>query len=236
MTSARTIGFAVLPFACTCGIFVACGGGVAGGGSPAADGGPLDGATSADSGIPAHDAMPVLADADAATGDGAPRVPANHRPVDILCPKQRGPGDTGGLSPGDCDADTDCTSGANGRCLASCGPPGCFASNCSYDGCFTDSDCGGTVPCACRPSVTSNLPNYCLVGSTCAIDSDCGPGGYCSASGRGEWCTAKYHCHTALDVCLDDSDCADGGGSGRCNFQPTLGYWACGPVCGPPPP
>jgi hypothetical protein len=200
MTSARTIGLALLLFACTCGIFLACGGGVAGDGTPAADGGPFDAATSADAKInPTHDAMPMPPDADvadatdAALSDGAPRVPANHRPVAVPCPMQRGPGNTGGLPRGDCDADTDCTGGANGRCLGLCGPPGCAASFC-----------------------------------------DCGPGGYCSPSGTAPWCNRQYYCHTALDTCLDDSDCAPGTMTGMCSFQPTLGHWACGPFCTPP--
>jgi hypothetical protein len=256
VASARPIDAVSLLLACAAaaGAFLACGGGVSGG-SPDPDAGSFDraaGDTTAaleDSATDAwHSSIPdastdiadLLRDAtpdgpgmDAAGGDGASRVPANHRVSGTMCPVQRGTGSTDGLTPGDCDADTNCTTGTTGRCLPSCGPPGCFASDCSYDGCFSDSDCGGRVPCACRPSATSSAPNSCIRGSTCAVDSDCGPGGYCSPSGASEWCGARYHCHTTSDACLDDSDCPSGGG---CNFQGMLGHWACGFVCGPPPP
>jgi hypothetical protein len=238
--------------ACAPGVLLACGGHTASSGSPGPDASALDSAialpddsgtdaqhseipeASTEAASPLQDAMPPACPGmDSGTTDGAPRVPTNHRAAGVACPMQRGPGSTGGLPPGDCDADTDCTAGANGRCLPSCGPPGCLGSNCSYDGCFSDSECGARVPCSCRPSASSSDPNGCVMGSTCAVDSDCGSGGYCSPSAAGEWCGATYHCHTPCDACLDDSDCPQGVG---CNFHWTLGYWSCGDVCGPAPP
>jgi hypothetical protein len=204
MASTRTIGVALSLLACATG--VACGGHGVSGSSPGPDAGFFDSATpplddsgtdaqhseipeaSTETASPLHDAMQACPGMDQGARDGAPRVPTNHRASAVACPMQRGPGSTGGLPPGDCDADTDCTAGANGRCLPSCGPPGCFASDCSYDGCFNDSECGGTIPCSCRPSVTSSAANTCLTGSTCAVDSDCGHGGYCSPSGASDWC------------------------------------------------
>ena len=54
------------------------------------------------------------------------------------------------------------------------------------------------------------------------MDSDCGPGGYCSPSmetcystnpeavveGRNYGGPNPYYCHTASDLCINDSDCA----------------------------
>jgi hypothetical protein len=54
------------------------------------------------------------------------------------------------------------------------------------------------------------------------VDSDCGPGGYCSPSmetcystnpeaeveGRNRGNPNPYYCHTASDLCINDSDCA----------------------------
>jgi hypothetical protein len=49
---------------------------------------------------------------------------------------------------------------------------GC-ATNCSYDFCSADSDCGVRVPCHCRTSPTDFSNSWCVSGSNCAIDSDC---------------------------------------------------------------
>jgi len=72
---------------------------------------------------------------------------------------------------------------------------------CSYDECFADSGCGAGTPCICRSSATDNSANVCDVGGNCAVDSDCGKGGYCSPSVGG------YFCHTVADLCVNDSDC-----------------------------
>lgn len=53
---------------------------------------------------------------------------------------------------------------------------------CSYDACTSDSDCAAGVPCQCRESAEDNAPNVCVTGGNCAVDSDCGSGGYCSPS------------------------------------------------------
>jgi hypothetical protein len=195
-----------------------------------ADDGALSYGIDGSPGVPNPDAgCPGMA---AGTSDGAARVPLSHRASGTPCPMQRGAGDTDGLRSGDCDADTACTAGTNGRCLPSCGPPGCFASVCSYDGCFSDSDCSAKTPCGCRPSASSSNANACIGASRCAVDSDCGPGGYCSLSDFG-WCGASYQCHTPCDACIDDADCSSGE---PCAFHGTLGYWACGSTCGPAPP
>jgi hypothetical protein len=175
-------------------------------------------------------------------GASSARMPVSHRPASPTCPASRGPGVTDASSQGppagsDCRVDGECTAGANGRCLLVCGPPGCGGLACSYDECFDDSACDGGLPCLCRSSAADTATNYCGRGSQCAIDSDCGPGGYCSPSGLREWCGPRYFCHTRCDTCLDDGDCPPTASAAQnCDFNPRLGHWACGSICGPPPP
>ena len=179
--------------------------------------------------LPDAACAPYLPDIDAS------RVPENHRPSASACPGARGAGalsaacgyDAGPPLP--CLHDSDCTTGANGRCLPA--PPVNCATACSYDECTGDSDCAG-VPCDCRSSSSSSAANVCLAGSGCRVDSDCGAGGYCSPSGVATSCSVAYFCHTPNDKCTDDSDCPDGEG---CDFDPNAAAWACGLACATPP-
>jgi hypothetical protein len=168
------------------------------------------------------------------------RVPLEHRATAMACPSQRGPGslptscnyDAGMTAT--CLADTDCDAGTNGRCMHPDLTPAICVVACSYDGCFSDSDCPAGQPCACRASSTDSTANACVSGSQCRIDSDCGSGGYCSPSpGYGDFhCGMAYFCHTSSDTCIDDSDCD----SAHCQFDSTASHWACGgPGCAPPP-
>jgi hypothetical protein len=174
---------------------------------------------------------------DAGLEDGGPtRVPMNHRPAGSACPQQRAaispeastctPPDSS--SCGACTKDSDCTQGTNGRCGYD-GPAAYLV--CSYDGCFNDSDCDGGAPCQCRLSSTSLAANVCLTGSNCRVDSDCGPGGYCSPSVL-ELCS-----------CLSTALCGDSGGgcyeytgSGSPGLPPGPGWTSipceCGDSCG----
>jgi hypothetical protein len=173
------------------------------------------------------------------SGDASRRTPLLHRAAGVACPTGRGPGlsicDCIGsvgrclCAPGECGQDSNCTTGISGRCLMN-GPAPITA--CSYDTCFSDSDCPAKTPCVCRSSASGSEPNSCLTGSDCRVDSDCGPGNFCSPSQYGQWCGFTYHCHTASDTCLDDSDCVGAG----CNFNKQTGHWACGGDCGPAPP
>jgi hypothetical protein len=168
------------------------------------------------------------------TGKYAGQTPVNHRPSDAQCPSQRGaappfcaggtctsqpyPYDAYGLT--SCYSDSQCTAGVNGRCFP--GEGMVSAGGCSYDECFADSGCGARTPCICRSSSTDNSANVCDVGGNCAVDSDCGPGGYCSPSMETCYSTNPeaevegsnyggpnpYYCHTASDLCINDSDCA----------------------------
>lgn len=187
------------------------------------------------------------------------RIPAVHRASEgPACPQERAPGNyaelcmiDGGIEGTQCVRDSDCTQGTNGRCLASPPPVTPCGGFCSYDECFTDADCGGNVPCACRSSASDGAANRCLPLSNCRLDADCGHGVYCSpsqiqgcirlcpepcptggcsASGQPVPCScstncgAGYFCHSGCDACVDDADC-DGGACTHLNE----GGWACLP-------
>jgi hypothetical protein len=196
-----------------------------------------------------------------ASRDTSVRIPLLHRPAGSTCPSERAPGaldcrcpgSDGGCScvQGNCSQDSDCTAGVNGRCLLANAP--FLYVGCTYDTCFSDSDCSPQEPCACRASASSTIENYCLVGSNCRVDTDCGPGGYCSPSQVsggcdclstalcgpdvhcwagdtpvpcvcGDSCGHGYFCHTPQDTCLDDSDCTNWG---TCNYDWLNTTWSC---------
>lgn len=165
---------------------------------------------------------------------GLSPVPTDHRSEAVACSQERAPGSASVV--GDCTEDSECTDGMNGRCISPnvVGPLG--RSGCSYDTCFGDSDCRAK-PCRCRQSATSSAPNYCLTDSNCQLDSDCGPGGFCSpsllnvdssiagtASSGSGLAAFGYFCHTPQDLCLNDSDCDQY----RCLPEEGCGWMACG--------
>jgi hypothetical protein len=177
---------------------------------------------------------------------GDAEIPIYHRAAPSCCPTERGPapgtqpydGGIGGTANG-CSTDSQCTAGADGRCFpweGLVGPGGC-----SYDQCFTDSDCSG-APCECRTSASDNTANVCAPGGNCALDSDCGSGGYCSPSQACFfYAPPTYYCHTASDTCINDDDCPlvdAGGGCGvprNCVYDPQAQHWACSQqACCPP--
>ena len=152
---------------------------------------------------------------------GGAKIPLQHRSTSVSCPSQRGPGPScTGTMCSSCSTDSQCTAGVNGRCFPWEGQVS--RGGCSYDECSSDSNCGAKTPCLCRSSSTDNSANMCDVGGNCAVDSDCGPGGYCSPSmetcystnpeamveGRNYGGPNPYYCHTASDLCTNDSDCA----------------------------
>jgi hypothetical protein len=170
---------------------------------------------------------------------------AHHRPAPACCLSERGPGPAGQPYPSGvastCTSDSQCTAGANGRCFPFEGLVG--YGGCSYDECFTDSDCGSGATCLCRGSSTDNSANVCVEGGNCVVDSDCGPGGYCSPSVEASCLFARpYFCHTATDTCTDDSDCSSvDAGRGSCPILAPCAYgpgeerWACTQLtCCPP--
>ncbi len=143
-----------------------------------------------------------------------------------------------------CATDAQCTQGPDGRCFPFGGL--LWTAGCSYDECFTDSDCPSGAPCICRTSAGDDSPNICAAGGNCVLDSDCGPGGFCSPS---EFCDARlpgwaafgYYCHTAADTCINDVDCPpiDAGGGcsipSVCRYDTQAMHWACNDQrCCPP--
>jgi hypothetical protein len=190
---------------------------------------------------------------------GSGGVPLQHRSKSEPCPAERGPAPqfcAGGTctgqpypAPSSCSSDSECTAGRNGRCFPWAGL--ITAGGCSYDECAADSECGAKTPCICRSSTTDAAANVCVVGGNCAVDSDCGPGGYCSPSLDACYSTNRealiegnnyggpnpYYCHTAADLCLDDSDCGspDGGTTATsscpeftpCAYNVQNGRWEC---------
>lgn len=154
--------------------------------------------------------------------------PSHHRPVALGCPTTRDPGKAGSPRSGDkCAADTDCTTGKNGRCMES------LAGNvCSYDDCAGDADCGSGGVCDCRDPDLYGA-NTCFKGN-CHVDKDCGKGsGFCSPSGLiSTSCPGLplgaigFFCHTPGDECADDGDCGDKPG-GSCAYSPDALHWKC---------
>jgi hypothetical protein len=190
------------------------------------------------------------------SSSGELRIPQNHRAAGSTCSEQRAPGSVSipdacyinPIATISCVQDSDCTAGTNGRCVSG-GPIACHA-GCSYDACFSDSDCPSDQLCECR-SVAFAGANWCIAGGNCRIDADCSPGSFCSPSlidkiscvcpspalcGPdnnpssagiqlcGNSCGQGYFCHTPQDSCIDDSDC---GSPGSCAYDQLDQRWAC---------
>lgn len=156
------------------------------------------------------------------------RVPEKHRPAEIVCDDQRGPGSSpepGASDFSSCNEDADCQDGANGRCTGNSHD----GWNCTYDRCFDDSGCMGV--CQCSGGFRSDA-NVC-VGGDCQVNADCGPGGYCSPSfgDCGEYLgVVAFYCHTPEDECIDDADCEGEpqfGFNPYCAFDPGASHWRC---------
>jgi hypothetical protein len=158
------------------------------------------------------------------------RVPQNHRANNAQCldVAPMGAADcplVASAPASDCQTDSQCTSGLNGRCENNGGgPAGC---NCSYDTCTRDDACQTGGPCACHGSPYLSGGNVCAPGN-CQIDSDCGAGGFCSPSLSPMSCfsLSAYYCHTPNDQCVDDADCPKDSGS-RCMYDVTARRWQC---------
>jgi hypothetical protein len=189
---------------------------------------------------------------DASTVSDA-RVPLYHRAAHATCPMQRAPGMSDVIENGMpgfppcptppppttvcCSSDSQCDGGTNGRCSTRTTGPPIPENQCTYDECFTDSNCPSGTPCICRSSPTDNTANVCVTGGNCVVDSDCASGGYCSPSPLLNTCDdpGPYYCHTASDTCIDDSDCfVDGGPAFFCAYEPSARHWACNEWFCPP--
>jgi hypothetical protein len=175
-----------------------------------------------------------------------PSVPAAHRPTAVACQTTRPPSASGSDAaipdsgfPGQCDSDSQCTAGKNGRCQQIGGD--IAGMSCNYDECATDAECGTDKVCECGTSLGSDgrSANTCIP-ANCQTDSDCGQGGYCSPSEPTScgnlFGVAGYFCHKVadectVDECTVDSDCQghDAGPSsgGYCAWDPTHSKWTC---------
>jgi hypothetical protein len=95
-----------------------------------------------------------------------------------------------------------------------------------------DTDCASGQTCACHDSpYKGGLDNACVAG-TCRVDSDCGPGDYCSPSTDTNSCgfLVGYFCHTLADECIDDTDCKmpmPVVGIATCAYSSSVGHWQC---------
>jgi hypothetical protein len=175
--------------------------------------------------------------------DGS-QIPLSHRPSATGCPA-RAPGTPcssptaadGGATV--CTSDADCTSGINGRC--DCPPFVGFAdagltSACVYDLCESDDDCPGAV-CSCggyAPAmhVAALVGGYVCVTGNCRTDGDCGKGGYCSPSLSACSYITEFACHTPMDECVNDSDCAPLSSPrvAACTYSDSAGHWVCSSI------
>ena len=158
-------------------------------------------------------------------------VPMNHRTDDSQCATPPPAGTCTMSSQGSaCTADGQCTAGVNGRCIMSTsGPVSCA---CEYDACLQDTDCPSGELCVCQGSAYRQAALNACVTSNCRVDSDCGPGGYCSPSlGNGyDGCAGSiygYFCHVPSDGCVNDADCSAMGTGNRCEWSPASGHWGC---------
>jgi hypothetical protein len=130
-----------------------------------------------------------------------------------------------------CSNDSQCAdAGVNGRCVENNGGAAfCF---CTSDSCADDGACPTGQTCACHGSqYTGGAGNHCVPGN-CRVDTDCGPGGWCSPTYSQMGCgqLGGYYCHTHLDQCVNDSDCMDAGTLSDCAYDTTAGYWRCLPL------
>jgi hypothetical protein len=93
-----------------------------------------------------------------------------------------------------------------------------------------DSDCSTGGPCACNGTAFLGAAGNTCVPGNCRVDSDCGANGYCSPTQGNSNCggLAGFYCHTANDLCVNDSDCT-GHGTGLqiCAYQMASARWEC---------
>jgi hypothetical protein len=89
-----------------------------------------------------------------------------------------------------------------------------------------DTDCSAGEVCACHGSAFLTGGNACIAGN-CRVDSDCGPGSFCSPS-MSPNCGGLlgYFCHTPQDQCVNDIDCT-GYGPQVCTYSTSSASWQC---------
>jgi hypothetical protein len=182
-----------------------------------------------DTGSVVVDTGSVAIDTGSVVADTGPRgdagmcgdyAPTPTRPSPTTCNACRPPSLVGsGGTETNCMGDADCTMGMNGRCTF-----GRIGPHCTYDTCFSDSDCGADQVCLCDGGDGGG--NHCIT-TTCGTNNDCG-GQTCSPTfgSCGNYAgIVSYACHTTSDECTVDSDCA--GVDAYCKFDPAVSHWVC---------
>lgn len=120
----------------------------------------------------------------------------------------------------ECASSSDCKEKPLGWCSAF-RMKGITESNCEYDACRADADCGAGKACTCGEIWEERR---CVV-ATCRDDSECGSGRWCSFSEETAQAAAGYYCHTLEDTCVDRSlDCPR---DEQCIYEPTQHRWSC---------
>lgn len=141
--------------------------------------------------------MAVLDAADAPDTPDVPDVaralpPGRPTAAACIATVPRPPGDAGAEVGTDaatdaaveCRLDSDCTSGANGRCnelrQTVFYGGGSLGTRCTYDACAKDADCAGKGVCECGVGFAGQ--NLCLTRGDCRVDADCAIGQVCALS------------------------------------------------------
>ncbi len=164
--------------------------------------------------------------------------PLKHRASAIACglsaPIAPHLSDAGYYIDASCQSDAACATDLSLTETCRAYPDADGATFCNADQCFTDEDCTGHGPCDCLYSDRSVGNLHACYPGNCQVDSDCGPGGYCSPSLESDCSHASpdnvtYLCHTAKDECANDSDCAACGAGAFCAVT-QVGFWQCVPL------
>lgn len=165
----------------------------------------------------------------------SPRV-YSRRPRQACAARAKGfafafPGEPAGMTTegnynvGECKTNADCTKKPAGQCFRYARqPPHGYSppSECKYDACRADADCGPGALCACGGEAH---PNACRFGD-CVSDEDCGTHVACRPSYRADFRSgpAGWFCETPEDQCGGPNACPRPDMS-RCAF--TGKRWEC---------
>ncbi|MFL5305946.1 MAG: hypothetical protein ACJ8F1_12075 [Polyangia bacterium] len=146
-------------------------------------------------------------------------VPKAHRAEAVPCASRPNTSPVDGIS---CTSNADCATDAGyGSVMRRC-----FHGHCSLDGCLTDADCPDMEVCDCAQTVSESVfvANICRP-ANCHVDSDCGPGRFCSGNSINS-CGGRdgYYCQGPNDTCVNREDCACGM---TCRYDPTVAAFRC---------
>ena len=121
-----------------------------------------------------------------------------------------------------CTADSECSGGANPRCVQSSGQVGPFC-QCDFS-CATDSDCNTGALCVCGEALGGAHHSMCVM-AQCQQDSDCASG-VCGVSVHHNGCseTRVLACRTATDTCTRNADCP---APEVCAYDAPSATWGC---------